>query len=159
MNNIENTWGNIPNFFFRYNNLCFQDWILGTSGEEIDQLTPSGQVKAVQTSFYKVYDVGVWDGNNRLTVSLTLFLLSKSLTYFLKFLLSKWYIKFLPNFWWKFLMTIFDDIFDDNFWWQFLTIFVTILTNLTIFDKFEHFWQFKFFFDNFWHFMTILDNF
>ena len=41
-------------------------------------------------------EVGVWDGNNKLTVSLTLFLLSKSLTYFLKFLLSKWYIKFLP---------------------------------------------------------------
>ena len=43
-------------------------------------------------------EVGVWDGNNKLTVSLTLFLLSKSLTYFLKFLLSKWYIKFLPQF-------------------------------------------------------------
>ena len=42
-------------------------------------------------------EVGVWDGNNKLTVSLTLFLLSKSLTYFLKFLLSKWYIKFLPK--------------------------------------------------------------
>ena len=42
-------------------------------------------------------EVGVWDGNNKLTVSLTLFLLSKSLTYFLKFLLSKWYIKFLPE--------------------------------------------------------------
>ena len=43
-------------------------------------------------------EVGVWDDNNKLTVSLTLFLLSKSLTYFLKFLLSKWYIKFLPQF-------------------------------------------------------------
>ena len=42
-------------------------------------------------------EVGGWDGNNKLTVSLTLFLLSKSLTYFLKFLLSKWYIKFLPQ--------------------------------------------------------------
>ena len=45
----------------------------------------------------KGMEVGVWDGNNKLTVSLTLFLLSKSLTYFLKFLLSKWYIKFLPK--------------------------------------------------------------
>ena len=43
-------------------------------------------------------EVGVCDGNNKLSVSLTLFLLSKSLTYFLKFLLSKWYIKFLPIF-------------------------------------------------------------
>ena len=43
-------------------------------------------------------EVGVCDGNNKLSVSLTLFLLSKSLTYFLKFLLSKWYIKFLPKY-------------------------------------------------------------
>ena len=42
-------------------------------------------------------EVGVWDGNTGLTVSLTQFLLSKTLTYFPIFLLSKWYIEFLPN--------------------------------------------------------------
>ena len=42
-------------------------------------------------------EVGVWDGNTGLTISLTQFLLTKPLTYFLIFLLSKWYIEFLPN--------------------------------------------------------------
>ena len=42
-------------------------------------------------------EVGVWDGNTGLTVSLTQFLLSKTLTYFPIFLLSKWYIEFLPD--------------------------------------------------------------
>ena len=41
-------------------------------------------------------EVGVWDGNTGLTISLTQFLLTKPLTYFLNFLLSKWYIEFLP---------------------------------------------------------------
>ena len=49
----------------------------------------------------------------------------------------------LDNFWWQFLMTIFDD----NFWWQFLMIIL-----MTIFD--DHFlWPFLWPF-----FMTILDN-
>ena len=43
-------------------------------------------------------EVGVWDGNTGLTISLTQFLLTKPLTYFLNFLLSKWYIEFLPTF-------------------------------------------------------------
>ena len=70
---------------------------------------------------------------------------------------------FDDTFWWQFLMTIFDDnflwqffmtffmtnldnIFDDNFWWQFLmtisddNFWQFLLTNLTIFDKFDHFW-------------------
>ena len=42
-------------------------------------------------------EVGVWDGNTGLTVSLTQFLLTKTLTYFPIFLLSKWYIEFLPQ--------------------------------------------------------------
>ena len=42
-------------------------------------------------------EVGVWDGNTGLTISLTQFLLTKPLTYFLNFLLSKWYIEFLPS--------------------------------------------------------------
>ena len=44
-------------------------------------------------------EVGVWDGNTGLTISLTQFLLTKPLTYFLNFLLSKWYIEFLPRSW------------------------------------------------------------
>ena len=42
-------------------------------------------------------EVGVWDGNTGLTISLTQFLLTKPLTYLLNFLLSKWYIEFLPK--------------------------------------------------------------
>ena len=55
---------------------------------------------------------------------------------------------FDDNFRWQFLMTIFDDIFDDNFWWHFLmTIFddnfwwqllMTIFYDN--FDKFDNFW-------------------
>ena len=71
---------------------------------------------------------------------------------------------FDDTFWWQFLMTTFDDIF----WWHFLmTIFNDnfwkfLLTNLTIFDKFYHFWQFWIFsaiFDILWKFWTILINF
>ena len=70
------------------------------------------------------------------------------------------------NFWWQFLMTIFDDnflwqffmtFFNDNFWWQFWWQFL-----MTIFDG-NFWWQFlKTIFDdnfdaNFWwpFFMTI----
>ena len=75
---------------------------------------------------------------------------------------------FVDNFWWQFLMTIFDDYsddfflwqflmtsFGDNFWWQFL---------MTIFDD-NFWWQFlmtilmTFFDDNFWWqvLMTLFD--
>ena len=43
-------------------------------------------------------EVGVWDGNNLLTISLTLILVKQNLNIFSDFLLSKWYIVFLPIF-------------------------------------------------------------
>ena len=41
-------------------------------------------------------EVGVWDGNTLLTISLTLFLVKQNLNKISDFLLSKWYIVFLP---------------------------------------------------------------
>ena len=41
-------------------------------------------------------EVGVWDGNNLLTISLTLILVKQNLNKFSDFLLRKWYIVFLP---------------------------------------------------------------
>ena len=42
-------------------------------------------------------EVGVWDGNTLLTIWLTLILVKQSLNIFSDFVLSKWYIVFLPN--------------------------------------------------------------
>ena len=42
-------------------------------------------------------EVGVWDGNTLLTISLTLILVKQNLNKFSDFLLGKWYIVFLPS--------------------------------------------------------------
>ena len=44
------------------------------------------------------WEVGVWDGNTLLTISLTLILVKQNLNNFSDFLLIKWYIVFLPSF-------------------------------------------------------------
>ena len=49
-------------------------------------------------------EVGVWDGNNLLTISLTLILVKQNLNIFSDFLFRKWYIVFLPLFWFQILI-------------------------------------------------------